>query len=296
MAVTTSGSTVPRRQLGRYLRGSRENARLTVRAAARALEWSEAKMWRIESGMVPLRSHDVETMCRTYGVSPDLTEALMALARETKARGWWHAYGDVIPGWFNVFVGLEEAATQLHTYEPELVPGLLQTADYARAIIRALSPDLDPIEVERRVEFRLARQVLLTRTAAPLAMAVVLNEAVVRRPLADRTVMTGQCRRLAELSELPNVDLRILPFTVGFHPGVRTGPFVILRFPANGDGRETEPPTVYVENVTGALYLDQPHEITRYDVAFDRLLAAADDDHGDRSREILRRAAREAIA
>ena len=291
MAVATTGSTVPRRQLGRYLRDAREKARMTVRAAARSLEWSEAKMWRIESGQVPLRSHDVEAMCRTYGVSAPMTEALTALAKETKARGWWHAYGEVIPTWFNVFVGLEEAATSLQTYEPELVPGLLQTADYARALIRALNPDLDTAEVDRRVEFRMSRQALLTRPVAPPAFTAVLNEAVVRRPLADRWVLAAQCRKLAELSELPHVDVRILPCTAGFHPGVHSGSFVILRFPANGDGRETEPPTVYAQGFTGALYLDQPPEIARYDRAFDRVRAAAMDE--GKSREMLWQRARE---
>ena len=293
MAVATTGSTVPRRQLGRYLRGAREQARMTVRAAAKALEWSEAKMWRIETGMVPLRSHDVEAMCRTYGASAELTEALTALARETKARGWWHAYGDTIPRWFNIFVGLEEAATSLQCYEPELVPGLLQTADYARTIIRAIEPDLDLVEVDRRVEFRMARQALLTRVTAPPALTAVLNEAVIRRPLGEPWLMAAQYRKLAELSELPHVAVRILPIVAGFHPGVQSGSFVILRFPENGDGRETEPPTVYVQGFTGALYLDQPDEIKRYDRAFDRLVAATADDSGAKSREILWEAARE---
>lgn len=291
MAVATTGSTVPRRQLGRYLRGSREQARMTVRAAAKALEWSEAKMWRIETGMVPLRSHDVEAMCRTYGVSTELTEALTALAKETKARGWWHAYGEVIPSWFNVFVGLEEAATSLQSYEPELVPGLLQTADYSRRVICIRNPDLDSAEVDRRVEFRMARQSLLTRATAPPAFTAILNEAVVRRPLADRRLMAEQCRKLTELSELSHVDLRILPLASGFHLGMDTGSFVILRFSTNGDGRETEPPTVYVQGFTGALYLDQPHEIVRYERAFDNLQGATIDE--GKSREMLWQLARE---
>ena len=113
MSVEITGSTVPRRQLGRYLRELRNRQRLTVRAAAERLEWSEAKMWRIETGQTSLRSLDVEAMCKIYGAPADLTEALMGLARETKARGWWHAYGDVIPEGFDVYIGLEEAASQL---------------------------------------------------------------------------------------------------------------------------------------------------------------------------------------
>src|SRR5579864_8834192 len=122
MAETT-GSTVPRRQLGRYLRELRGRERLTVKAAAEKLEWSEAKIWRIETGQTSLRSLDVEAMCKIYAAPADLTEALMGLARETKARGWWHAYGDVIPEGFDVYIGLEEAASQLAWYESELGPG-----------------------------------------------------------------------------------------------------------------------------------------------------------------------------
>src|ERR1700722_12038476 len=137
MADTSTGSTVPRRQLGRYLRDLRNAAGLTVRDAARGLEWSEAKLWRIETGQTSLRSLDVETVCRIYGAPPDLTEALMGLAKETQAKGWWHAYGDVVPEWFDVYIGLEEAASQICSYESELVTGLFQTEDYARTIIKA---------------------------------------------------------------------------------------------------------------------------------------------------------------
>jgi transcriptional regulator with XRE-family HTH domain len=131
VSEVTTGSTVPRRQLGRYLRELRTNARLTVHVAAKALEWSEAKMWRIETGQTSLRSHDVETMCRVYGAPEELKTALMGLAKETKGKGWWHAYGDVIPEGFDLFIGLEEAASSLEEYSPELVPGLFQTPDYA---------------------------------------------------------------------------------------------------------------------------------------------------------------------
>ena len=140
MSVEITGSTVPRRQLGRYLRELRNRQGLTVRAAAERLEWSEAKMWRIETGQTSLRSFDVEAMCKIYGAPADLTEALMGLAKETKARGWWQAYGDVIPEGFDVYIGLEEAASQLSWYEPELVPGILQTEGYARTLSRPTIP------------------------------------------------------------------------------------------------------------------------------------------------------------
>jgi transcriptional regulator with XRE-family HTH domain len=286
-----TGSTVPRRQLGRYLRDLRGQARFTVRAAAQALEWSEAKLWRIETGQTSLRSHDVEAMCRVYGATPELTEALMGLAKETKARGWWHSYGDVIPEGFDLYIGLEEAATRLSWYESELVPGLLQTEDYARTLIRADNPGVDDEEIERRVHVRIARQALLTRSTAPPSLQVVLNEAIIRRPVGGRNVLAAQLDRLIEVGDLRHVSLRVMPFAAGLHAGVMSGPFVVLYFPLNGDGRESEPPTVYMDGFTGALYLDKPHEIQRYTVAFDEIWGSSLDEPA--SRDLITSTSRE---
>ncbi|MDF4254104.1 MULTISPECIES: helix-turn-helix domain-containing protein [unclassified Streptomyces] len=269
MPERSTGSTVPRRQLGRYLRDLRNQARFTVRAAAHELEWSEAKMWRIETGQTSLRSHDAETMCKVYGASPDITKALMGLAKETKARGWWHSYGDVIPERFDIFIGLEEAAARIDWYESELVPGLLQTDDYARMIISTDNPDDDEEEITRRVNLRIARQALLTRRSAAPTLRIVLNEAVVRRPVGGHHQMAEQLRHLLHASELPTVTLRVVPFSAGLHRGVMSGQFGILRFPQTGDGTDTEPPTVYADGFTGDLYLDKPDEVARYDTAFD---------------------------
>jgi transcriptional regulator with XRE-family HTH domain len=287
----TTGSTVPRRQLGRYLRDLRNSQRLTVRKAAEQLEWSEAKLWRIETGQVSLRSLDVEAMCRIYGATPELTEALMGLAKETKARGWWHAYGDVIPERFDVYIGLEEAASSLSWYESELIPGLLQTEAYAHTLIEADNPGVDAEEIKRRVRLRLERQALVTRITAPPRLELVLNEATIRRPVGGTDVMSEQLNRLREVSELPNVALRVMPFSAGLHHGIMSGPFVILRFPLNGDGRETEPPTVYVDGFTGALYLDKANEVGRYSRAFTDIWAAALDE--DSSQDLIKQAARE---
>jgi transcriptional regulator with XRE-family HTH domain len=289
--VTTTGSTVPRRQLGRYLRDLRNQSRLTVRAAAVRFEWSEAKIWRIETGQTSLRSLDVETMCKIYGAPADLTEALMGLAKETKTRGWWHSYGDVIPEGFDVYIGLEEAASQLGWYESELVPGLLQTEEYARTLIRTDKPRVDDAEIERRVHVRMSRQALLTRVSGPLVLEVVLNEAILRRPVGGTKVMAGQLERLAEVSELPNVSLKVMPFATGLHYGITSGPFVMLRFPLNGEGRETEPSTVYVDGFTGDLYLDKPHEVERYSVAFKNIWDSSLDESA--SKNLVSEAARE---
>jgi len=268
MPDQTTGSTVPRRQLGRYLRDLRQQQRLTVRAAAERLEWSEAKIWRVETGQVSLRSLDVEAMCRIYGAPGELTEALMGLAKETKARGWWHSYGDVIPEGFDVYIGLEEAASSISWYESELVPGILQTESYAHALIELDNPGVGNDEIDRRVHVRIERQSLLTRVTAAPSLNVVLNESIIRRPVGGMQVMSAQLKRLIDVSALPNVALRIMPFSAGLHHGVMSGPFVMLRFPLNGDGKATEPPTVYVDSFTGALYLDKPGEIDRYKMAF----------------------------
>ena len=291
MTEQTTGSTVPRRQLGRYLRDLRNAQRLTVRAAAERLEWSEAKIWRIETGQVGLRSLDVEAMCRIYGAAPDLTEALMGLAKETKAKGWWHSYGDVIPEGFDVYIGLEEAAARISWYESELVPGFLQTEGYARAVIAADKPGVGDDEIDRRVHVRIARQALLTRVTAAPELGIVLNEAIVRRPVGGAKVMAAQLRRLLDASNLPNVALRIMPFSAGLHLGVMSGPFEILRFRLNGDGRASEPPTVYVDGFTGDLYLDKPKEIQRYDEAFQSIWSAALSETA--SQDLLSRASKE---
>jgi transcriptional regulator with XRE-family HTH domain len=287
----TTGSTVPRRQLGRYLRDLRNQARLNVRAAATRFEWSEAKIWRIETGQTSLRSLDVETMCRVYGAPRDVTEALMGLAKETKARGWWHSYGDAIPEGFDVYIGLEEAAYRFAWYESELVPGLFQTEDYARTVIRVNKPGVDDAEIERRVHVRIARQALLTRVTDPPVLQVVLNEAILHRPVGSEKVMVRQLERLLELGGLPTVLVRVMPFSAGLHHGVISGPFQILRFPLNGTGQETEPPTVYVESLTGALYLDKPREIDRYDTAFTNIWKSSLDERA--SEDLITPAARE---
>ncbi|QXJ19639.1 helix-turn-helix domain-containing protein [Actinomadura graeca] len=268
MSETPAGSTVPRRQLGRELRALRNLAKLTVKAAADALEWSEAKMWRIETGQTSLRSHDVQLMCSVYGAPTELAEALMGLAKETKGRGWWHAYGDVIPDGFDLYIGLEEATKTLDEYSAELVPGLFQTEDYHRALLRKSRPDLEMEEIERRVQLRAQRQTLVTRHVAPPTLRTVLNEAVARRLVGGPSVMAAQLDRLAKVNTLPNVSLRVLPYSAGEHQGLNTGPFILMRFPVRGDGRSHEPPTVYVQGFTGALYLEKPHEIDRYAAAF----------------------------
>lgn len=268
------GSTVPRRQLGRYLRQLREEAQLTVKAAAEELEWSTPKIWRIETGATSMRALDVEAMCRLYGATSETTKALMGLARETKARGWWHSYADAIPPWFELYVGLESAAVRLRQYEPELVPALLQTEAYASEVLRIAHPALSDAEVKRGVAVRLERQSLVSRRRPPPPLLeVVLNEAVLRRRLRDRAAMAEQLHHINTIGELPTVSVRVLPFGAGLHrAAMANGSFVILGFKTGTAARGGEPPTVYSDGLTSALYLDKPEEVAAYDEVWSGIL------------------------
>lgn len=264
-AVTTDhiGSTVPRRQLGRRLRELREGARLTVVQVIAALEWSKPRLWRYETGQVPIHPNDVEAMCRLYGADLQLTEALKTLARETKSKGWWHAYAE-IPEWFELFLGMEAAASRLRQYEAEVIPGLIQSASYARAVIgQGIVSDPPPDVVEKRMAVRLQRQQILTRRV-PRApdLEIFLSEAALLRGFAAE-VMVDQLTCLLTLAERPNVSIRVAPFSAGPHRAFH-GSFVILDFPQETPARGPEPTTIYSEHPTGALYLDKPSEVESY--------------------------------
>lgn len=193
--------------------------------------------------------------------------------------------------WFDLYVGLEAASTRFSVYGQELVPGLFQTEDYARTLITADNPGVAEAEIDRRVHLRITRQAIVRRPIDPPAMQVALNESVLRRPVGGAEVMAAQLNRLAESSELPNVALRVVPFAAGFHPGILSGSFIILRFPLNGNGADSEPPTVYSDLYTGALYLDKPGEIERYSTAFAGIWQHALDESS--SRNLIRQAAEE---
>ncbi|MEU2039410.1 helix-turn-helix domain-containing protein [Nocardia niwae] len=268
---------MPRRQLGRHLRDLRNRAGMTTRVAARQLEWSEAKIWRIETGQTSLRGLDVEAMCKVYGAPPDLLEPLRALARDTKAKGWWTAYGDVIPEGFDVYIGLEEAAARVFTYENELVPGLLQTEGYTRAVITAAHPELSADEIDRRVRLRQARQALVNRPYEPLVLDALIDETVLRRRIGGPEVTSGQLDHLLRMAELPNVRIRLVPMDCGYHDGMTSGRFVLLEFHEARSGEPPEPPVVYLEAFTGPVYVDKEHEIGRFRTAFASIEAAAVD-------------------
>lgn len=279
--MTDVGSTVPRRQLGRLLRQAREQANIGLEAAAADLEWSRAKMYRIESGQAPIRVLDVDQMCRLYGTSAEMTEVMKSLAKESKSKGWYHSYGEAIPRWFELYVGLESTASRIRTYEHAVVPGLLQTPAYAEQAIRT-EPGNPPEEVAKLVELRAERQRLLhrKRPAAP-TLDVVLEEALLHKNVPG---MRAQLDRLLDASTAPNISVRVMPLDSKLSQMVTSGSFVILDFPKIGL-RPAEPTTVYNEGLSGALYLDRIAEVRTYADAWNSLTAQALD--ADESRKAL---------
>ncbi|MGH3763359.1 helix-turn-helix domain-containing protein [Actinophytocola sp.] len=257
--------TVRRRRLAAELRRLREAAELTIDEVGEKLECSASKISRIETGHVGVTPRDVRDMLEVYGIEDDKREALVQLSREARKKGWWHAYNEVFTG---AFVGLESDAASLHTHQALLVPGLLQTEGYTRAVIRAIRPDAAEADVERRVAARVTRQKLLTDPNPPEYWAVI-DEAVLHRTVGGPGIMHNQLRHLLDLAALPHVTLQVVPFEAGAHAGMEC-PFLILGFPELAD-----PDVVYVEYTTSGVYLEQPSDVHRYTLMFDHLRAAA---------------------
>lgn len=263
------GPTVLRMLLGTQLRRLREERGIGRDDAGYAIRASGSKISRLELGRVGFKLRDVEDLLTLYGITePQTRESLLVLARQANTPGWWHKYGDVLPEWFEVYVGLEAAATLIRTYEMQFVPGLLQTEDYVRAVAGGHA-GVATEEVERRVRLRMTRQQLLSRPNAPRLWAVI-DEAALRRPLGGRETMRGQIERLIEATKLPNVTLQLLPFSAGGH-SAEAGAFTVLRFP-----EPDLPDVVYLEHLTSALYLDKPDDVEAYLAAMERLSIESD--------------------
>lgn len=260
-----SGPTVLRILLGSELRRLREAKGITREDAGYTIRASGSKISRMELGRVSFKERDVADLLSLYGVTDEAErDALLNLAREANTPGWWHRYGDVLPDWFQVYVGLEEAATLIRTYEVQFVPGLLQTEDYARAITRRGHSTAPPEEIEQRVALRMTRQRLLARPDAPRLWAVI-DEAALRRPIGGPDVMRAQVERLIEATKMSNVTLQVMPFDRGGH-AAEAGAFTILRFP-----EADLPDVVYVEQLTSALYLDKRDDADAYMEAMELL-------------------------
>ncbi len=262
--------TVRHKRLTAELRRLRSESGLTRDDVASRLEWHPTKITRIETGQwTRLNPRDVRDLLDIYGVTdPDQREALVQLARESRQKGWWHSYGDVLPSEYSHFIGLEAEAASVRTYQQVLVPGLLQTEDYARAVIRAFRPHDDTEGIDRRVAVRHQRQRRVTEERS-LQLSAVLGEGVVQQFVGDRTVTAVQLRFLAETNDLPNVMIQVLPYAAGAH-GAMVGSFEILGFP-----EPIDPDVVYLENMASALFLERPEDITRYVQVFDYLRATA---------------------
>ena len=261
----SGGPTVLRIMLGAQLRRLREAKGISREDAGYLIRASESKISRMELGRVGFKERDIADLLSLYGIThQDERAALLALARQANTPGWWQRYGDILPSWFQTYLGLEEAATLIRTYEVQFVPGLLQTEDYARAVITHGNPGALAEEIDRRVSLRMKRQQVLTRSDAPQFWAVV-DEAALRRPMGSPVVMAAQLERLIKVCELPNVTLQVLPFHVGAH-AAEAGAFTILRFP-----EPDLPDVVYIEQLTGALYLDKRDDVDAYMGAVDRL-------------------------
>ena len=267
MAAGT-GPTVRRRQLMAELKRLREMTGLTQEEVASQLDWHPTKVMRIETGRTAPHPNDVRVMLGLYGATDaEALAGLIRLAKDARQRGWWYSYRDVLLNRFEFFLGLESEADTIRDFELAMIPGLLQTEDYARALIRGLMA-YDAAEIERRVEVRMTRQKLLTREDRPQLWAI-MDEAAIRRVVGGRAIMRAQLLHLAHATELGGTTIQVVPYGAGPHPG-QAGPFIILGF-----AEPTEPEVVYMETIGGNLYVDKPEEVRLCTTAFDQLRAVA---------------------
>ena len=266
--VSEHSPTVRRRRLALELRRLREAARLTCEEVADHLECSASKISRVETGRVSVSPRDVRDMLELYGVPVAQRESLVQLARDSRQKGWWHAFSDTMQPQFATYVGLESAASEIRIYEVSLIPELLQTEDYARVVIRSGMMSSPTDDIERQVALRMARQPAITREDPPKVWAV-LDEAALRRQVGGPGLMRMQLEHLLAQAALPNVAVQVIPFAGGAHPAMGR-PFIILVFPERVD---TD--VVYLEDLTSALYLEDVAEVDRYNVFFNHLRATS---------------------
>jgi transcriptional regulator with XRE-family HTH domain len=278
------GPTVRRILLGSQLRRLREEKQISREAAGYHIRASESKISRLELGRVSFKERDVADLLTMYGVTDEAQrEGLLTLAREANQQGWWHSHADVLPGWFQPYIGLEESAAQIRTYELQFIPGLLQTEAYARAVVAQGARGASAEVIDGRVDVRMSRQKVLVREN-PLRLWVVIDEAALRRPIGGTRIMLGQIDHLLELVSAPFLTLQVMPFAFGGHTA-EGGAFSILRF-ADQDMTDI----VYVEQLFGAAYLDKREDVDRYTMVMDRL--CLDSSTPDRTADVLRKIAK----
>ncbi|MGW5516664.1 helix-turn-helix domain-containing protein [Nocardia africana] len=286
-----SSTTLPRRQLGRYLKEARLGVGLRLEDVAPLMQWSASKLSRLEAGKSPaIRVLDVEALCGIYDIDdPEVIAGLVGLAKQSTGKSWWQAFDDVISGNFDLYVGLESSARQLSIFRPDMLPGLLQTSNYARLLDQIYFPKIARDELERRMELKRRRQVLVTRKTNPATVDLVIQEAVLRTMVGTPAIMAEQLRHLADAPA--NVTVRVLPFAAGFPLGTPPGPFTILDFGQDSKGRDISPTVVYIESYAGDMYLERNADVGRYRQAYNVIQQAALD--VAESKRLLRHTARE---
>lgn len=294
--MSESGSTVPRRQLGRYLRDLRTQVGMTIPEVAKLVERSPSTVQRYEVGDFPakIRAVEIREMCLALGADETMTSALIGLAQQANVPNWWHEYGDLIPSDFNVYMGLEVATERMTSYSPDAVLGILQCPDYARVLAHGVHPDNATDALDQLIHLKKRRQTLITRKRRPVTLNVVLGEPALRRIVGNKRVMNRQMKHLADLSTLPNVTLRVLPYTAGIPSGDPIGLFTVLDFGTGAKGQPVEPSVVYLENLTGDMYLQKQGDVDRYHEAHLALQHAALDEKT--SRDLIRQVTREYTA
>ncbi|MFH8789349.1 helix-turn-helix domain-containing protein [Streptomyces roseoverticillatus] len=275
--------TVRRRRLGQELRKLRELKGMTAEEVAERLLVSQSKISRLENGRRSISQRDVRDLCGVYGVEDHrIVDSLMQMAKESRQQGWWHAFGD-IP--YSVYIGLETDAASLRVYEASLVPGLLQTPNYASAVTEGSWPEATTADIERRVQVRMRRQERITDPENPLRLWAVIDESALRRIVGNREIMAEQMRQLVQFSLEPHITVQVLPYDVGAHPGMY-GKFSILEF---NDPQDAS--TVYLEGITSDLYLEKPNDVQTYSVMYEHLrMQALNAEH---SRQFIDRVAAE---
>ncbi|OQD55780.1 transcriptional regulator [Streptomyces phaeoluteigriseus] len=259
--------TVRRRRLGQELRKLREDKGMTAEQVADRLLVSQSKISRLENGRRSISQRDVRDLCGVYEVEDQrIVDSLMQMAKDSRQQGWWHAFGDVP---YSVYIGLETDAASLRVYDPQVVPGLLQTRQYAETLISGALPETAAAEIEKRVQVRMRRQERISAEENPLRLWTVMDEAALRRIVGDKSLMRDQLDHLVEQSRLPHVTVQVIPFDMGAHPGLN-GQYAILEFPDAADSS-----VVYIEGVTSDLYLEKPNDVQKYSVMYEHLRAQA---------------------
>lgn len=275
--------TVRRRRLGQELRRLRELKGMTAEEVAERLLVSQSKISRLENGRRSISQRDVRDLCGVYEVEDQrIVDSLMQMAKDSRQQGWWHSFGD-IP--YSVYIGLETDAASLRIYDPQVVPGLLQTRPYAEALIAGALPETAQADIDKRVQVRMRRQDRISAPENPLRLWTVLDEAALHRVVGSRLVMREQLEHLIEQSQLPHVTVQVIPFEMGAHPGLN-GQYAILEFPDAADSS-----VVYIEGVTSDLYLEKAADVQKYSVMYEHLRAQAL--NVEQSREVISRLAKE---